>query len=145
LVVKLLFFLMNSSAAAARVNMIMLIDDNDTDNFLHKRVVELSGFARNIVTKDSGKTALEYLRLNKNSKDNLPDIIFLDLKMPQMDGFGFLFEFQNFPGEIIKKCKIVILTSSNSEKDFNHIKKYNFVNTYITKPLSEEALFKMKL
>jgi CheY-like chemotaxis protein len=145
LVVKLLFFLMNSSAAATRVNMIMLIDDNDTDNFLHKRVVELSGFARNIVTKDSGKTALEYLRLNKNSKDNLPDIIFLDLKMPQMDGFGFLFEFQNFPGEIIKKCKIVILTSSNSEKDFNHIKKYNFVNTYITKPLSEEALFKMKL
>jgi CheY-like chemotaxis protein len=136
---------MNSSAAATRVNMIMLIDDNDTDNFLHKRVVELSGFARNIVTKDSGKTALEYLRLNKNSKDNLPDIIFLDLKMPQMDGFGFLFEFQNFPVEIIKKCKIVILTSSNSEKDFNHIKKYNFVNTYITKPLSEEALFKMKL
>jgi CheY-like chemotaxis protein len=136
---------MNSSASATRVNMVMLVDDNDTDNFLHKRVIELSGFTQSIIIKDSGKTALEYLHLNKNNKNNLPDIIFLDLKMPQMDGFGFLLEFQNFPAEILKQCKVIILTSSNSERDFDHIKKYNFVNTYITKPLSEEALYKINI
>jgi CheY-like chemotaxis protein len=134
---------MNSSASAQQVNMIMLIDDNDTDNFLHKRVIELSGISRNVIIKDSGKTALEYFHLHINSKDNIPDIIFLDLKMPHLDGFGFLSEFQNFPEDIKSKCKIIILSSSNYEKDFNRIKNYNFVKTYLTKPLSEEALFKL--
>jgi CheY-like chemotaxis protein len=134
---------MSSTASAARVNMVMLIDDNETDNFLHKRVIELSGFTQNIVIKDSGKSALDYLHLNQNTKEKLPDIIFLDLKMPQMDGFGFLYEFQNFSEELKKKCKIIILTSSNNEKDFDRIKKYSFINTYLTKPLLEESLYKI--
>ena len=61
------------------VDHVMLVDDNDTDNFIHQRVIELTGFAKNIIVKSSGKTALEYLENNKNDLEKLPNIIFLGL------------------------------------------------------------------
>ena len=64
------------------VDTVMLVDDNDTDNFIHKRVIELTGFAKNIIVKNSGKSALEYLSGNKNNLQTLPDVIFLDINMP---------------------------------------------------------------
>jgi CheY-like chemotaxis protein len=135
---------MSSGSSAKRVNMVMLVDDNETDNFIHRRVIELTAFTGNIVTKDTGRAALDYLNLHKDKTESLPDIIFLDLNMPVLDGFGFLSEFQKFSEEIKSKCKIVILTSSNNKNDFDHVKKYSFVKNYFTKPLSEEALYKIK-
>jgi CheY-like chemotaxis protein len=132
---------MSSSSSAKRVNMVMLVDDNETDNFIHQRVIELTGFTENIIIKDTGKTALDYLHLHKDKLEKLPDIIFLDLNMPVLDGFGFLSEFQKFSEEIKNKCKIVVLTSSNNKNDFDHVEKYKFVKNYLTKPLTEEYLF----
>jgi CheY-like chemotaxis protein len=134
---------MNSSSSAKRVNMVMLVDDNETDNFIHKRVIELTGFTDHIITKDTGRTALDYLHLNKDNAENLPDIIFLDLNMPILDGFGFLNEFQKFPEEVKNKCKVMVLTSSNNKNDFDHVQKFSFVKNYFTKPLTEEYLFKL--
>src|SRR5690554_3086285 len=96
---------------------IMLVDDNETDNFIHKRVIELSGFANEIIIKNSGKSALEYLQTHARSIEKLPDIIFLDINMPIVDGFVFLFEFENFSEAIKAKSKIVILSSSDSKRD----------------------------
>lgn len=127
------------------VGTVMLVDDNDTDNFIHKRVIELTGFAGNIIVKNSGKSALEYLENNKNSLDQLPDIIFLDINMPIVDGFVFLFEYENFPEELKTKCKIVILSSSDSKRDIDRIVDNEYVISFITKPLSEEALDKFKI
>jgi CheY-like chemotaxis protein len=122
------------------VDHVMLVDDNDTDNFIHKRVIELTGFSKNIIVKNSGKTALEYLESNKNNLDNLPNIIFLDINMPIVDGFVFLFEYENFPDPLKEKCKVVILSSSDSKRDIDRIVDNEYVINFITKPLSEEAL-----
>jgi CheY-like chemotaxis protein len=135
---------MSSGSSATRVNMVMLVDDNETDNFIHRRVIELTEFTGNIVIKDTGRAALDYLNLYKDKKESLPDIIFLDLNMPVLDGFGFLSEFQKFSEEVKNKCKIVILTSSNNKNDFDHVKKYGFVKNYFTKPLSEESLYNIR-
>jgi CheY-like chemotaxis protein len=126
------------------VDHVMLVDDNDTDNFIHKRVIELTGFAKNIIVKNSGKTALEYLESNKNNLENLPDIIFLDINMPIVDGFVFLFEYENFPDQLKQKCKVVILSSSDSKRDIDRIVDNEYVINFITKPLSEEALEELK-
>jgi CheY-like chemotaxis protein len=126
------------------VEHVMLVDDNDTDNFIHKRVIELTGFAKSIIVKNSGKTALEFLESNKHNLAILPDIIFLDINMPIVDGFVFLFEYENFPDQLKEKCKVVILSSSDSKRDIDRIVDNEYVINFITKPLSEEALDDLK-
>jgi CheY-like chemotaxis protein len=127
------------------IPLVMLVDDNDTDNFIHKRVIELTGFASNIIVKSSGKSALEYLETNRDNIDKLPDLIFLDINMPIVDGFVFLFEFENFPDQLKNKSKIVILSSSDSKRDIDRIVDNEYVINFITKPLSEEALQKLSV
>jgi len=126
------------------IDLVMLIDDNETDNFIHKRVIELTGFAKNIVVKNSGKSALEYIESHKSNISDLPDVIFLDINMPIVDGFVFLFEYENFPEEVKQKCKIAILSSSDNKRDIDRIVDNEYVINFITKPLSEEALADLK-
>ena len=127
-----------------RPEMIMLVDDSDTDNFINKRVIELSKFTTQIVVKDSGRSALEYLELHANQPEKLPNLIFLDINMPIVDGFVFLYEFECFGEEIKNHCKIIILSSSNSKRDIDRIIDNNHVIDFITKPLSLEAIAGLK-
>ena len=127
-----------------RPDMIMLVDDSDTDNFINKRVIELSKFTTQIVVKDSGRSALEYLELHAHQPEKLPNLIFLDINMPIVDGFVFLYEFECFADEIKNHCKIIILSSSNSKRDIDRIIDNNHVIDFITKPLSLEAIAGLK-
>jgi CheY-like chemotaxis protein len=126
------------------VDLVMLVDDNDTDNFINKRIIELTHFASRIEIRNSGKTALEYLEENKNNDDKLPNLIFLDINMPIVDGFVFLYEFESFPQNIKDKCKIIILSSSDNKRDIDKIITNEYVIKFITKPLTEEALAEVK-
>lgn len=121
----------------------MLVDDNDTDNFLSKKVIEHARFAQKILIKNTGKSALEYLNENLNFPERIPDIIFLDINMPIVDGFVFLFEYENFPAHLHEKCKVVILSSSNNRRDINRFLNNRFVSQFISKPLSEKALMEL--
>ena len=78
------------------IDLVMLVDDNDTDNFISKRIIEITKFAKRVEVKGSGKAALDYLRENQDSVENLPSLIFLDINMPIVDGFVFLYEFEKF-------------------------------------------------
>ncbi len=122
----------------------MLVDDNDTDNFISKRIIEITKFAKQVEVKNSGKSALEYLEREQNNPERLPDIIFLDINMPIVDGFVFLFEFEMFPDEVKNKCKIVILSSSDNKRDIEKIVDNEYVVKFVTKPLTEQALNDIK-
>ena len=118
----------------------MLVDDNDTDNFISQKIIELNGFATKVIAKNSGKSALEYLEANENNVEELPEVIFLDINMPIVDGFVFLFEFERFNDVLKKKCKIAMLSSSDNKRDIERIVDNDYVVKYITKPLTQEAL-----
>ncbi|MFW5759985.1 MAG: response regulator [Cyclobacteriaceae bacterium] len=120
--------------------LVMLVDDNDTDNFISQRIIEITEFSKRIVIKNSGKSALEYLESNAENPENLPEIIFLDINMPIVDGFVFLYEFDKFPDQIKNNCKIIILSSSDNSRDIEKIVDNDYVIKFITKPLTEEAL-----
>ena len=130
----------NIPMANKSVNLVLLVDDNDTDNFISKRIIEITKFAEKVIVKNSGKSALEYLESVQNENAELPDVIFLDINMPIVDGFVFLFEFEMFPDIIKQKCKIIILSSSNNKRDIAKIVDNEYVIKFITKPLTEKAL-----
>jgi len=122
------------------IDLVMLVDDNDTDNFISRRIIEITKFADEVVIKNSGKSALEYLEDHKTNQSKLPDLIFLDINMPIVDGFVFLYEFEKFDYSIKDKCKVIILSSSDNKRDIDKIVNNDHVIKFITKPLTEIAL-----
>ncbi len=124
------------------VDRVMLVDDDFTDNFIAKRILEVSGFAKSVVEMNSCTSAITYLQQNTAQ---LPDIIFLDLNMPLCDGFDFLEKFEKLNPQITTKCKVIILSSSDNKKDIERILTNDHVIKFITKPITEEALEEIHL
>jgi CheY-like chemotaxis protein len=120
------------------VNKTMLIDDSEIDLFIHRRFLELCNFSKELTAYKSAESALESLR-NLNGEEP-PNIIFLDLNMPVIDGFSFLKLFSQLPEKIRKDSRIVVLTSSNSVTDREQVFLYDNVIHMITKPLKQSDI-----
>jgi CheY-like chemotaxis protein len=116
---------------------IMLVDDNDIDNYITKVIIEKENIAESIVVKSSSLEALDYL---KNSKTEFPELILLDIKMPVMDGFGFLNEFSKFTDSKKFNCAIVMLSSSISTADIEGAKNNQHVIEYLSKPINKTKI-----
>jgi len=119
---------------------ILLVDDSEMDNYISEFLVKESNLAEEINVFKSPIEALEYLAKLQSNQEEFPDAIFLDINMPDMDGFGFLDEFSKFPEEIIKRTSVFMLTSSNDENDIEKALKYPVVKKYFVKPLSKAIL-----
>ena len=127
---------------------VMLIDDNEIDNLINQKMIEASGIAEHIYTHTGARSAIEFLKNLEKIKDDdknvMPEMIFLDIDMPLMDGFQFLVEFEKLDESTKSGCSIVMLTSSISPSDVNKSKKYEYVKKYINKPLTQENLEKLR-
>jgi len=127
-----------------RYKTVMLIDDNEIDNLINQKMIEAADISQNIYTHTGAKSAIEFLRNMEQLKEVativLPQIIFLDIDMPLMDGFQFLDEFQKLSKETKDHCNIVMLTSSINPQDMDKAKEYTYVKKYLNKPLSQDTL-----
>lgn len=109
---------------------IMLVDDKDISNFIMRKFIEIRRPDANIKEFTDPQKAL-------NSIDSIvPDIIFLDLNMPVMNGWQFLDEMRNASFS----HKVAILTSSTSNDDFEKSKEYGNVINFYVKPLNPDEL-----
>ncbi len=121
------------------LRVIMLVDDNPGDNYFHVREIKKVNPGYLIIEKITGLEALEYLNLNKNNHPALPDLIFLDINMPIMNGWEFLHEFLNLETELQNRILIMLSTSCNPE-DMTRSLKYDCVSAFLSKPLTEEII-----
>jgi CheY-like chemotaxis protein len=119
---------------------VLLIDDNDMDNYISKYIVTASKIAEKINIFTSPIEALAYLATLKSNCEKFPDFIFLDIRMPDMDGFGFLDEYSKFPEDIIMKSSVFMLTSSDHASDVNRALNYPVVKKFLVKPLTKDIL-----
>lgn len=120
----------------ARFKHIMVVDDTMMDRFIASRVLQNSGIVQNVVEIESAKEALDYLQ----AKSALPEVILLDINMPELNGFEFLDEFTKLPDPIRLYCKVYMLTSSIFPQDREKASSYKEVHGFIVKPLTAEKL-----
>ena len=126
-----------------KVHCIMLIDDNKEDNFFHERVIRKNNAADIIVTKESAMDALEYLKTKFDHINAHPNIIFLDINMPGMNGWEFLEEYKKLDKELQSKMVVVMLTTSENPDDKKLALIHGILADFKTKPLTTEMLMEI--
>jgi CheY-like chemotaxis protein len=127
------------------INRVMCIDDDQVTLVLCDMVVKKSGFAKEVITAKNGREGLAWFsayfsKNNPEPKQERPDIIFLDLNMPIMNGWDFLEDYIMKYAERIPETKVVILSSTVNPEDFLRANRYDIVIDFINKPLTAEGL-----
>jgi two-component SAPR family response regulator len=124
---------------------LIIIDDEPIQHFILDRMLGryFSSEKDGTMHSDSGTVILDFLNKHKNNADELPDIIFLDLHMPIMNGWDFLERFKKIRKEISKSINIYVISSSIDPVDISRSKRYSFVKDYIVKPVTLPMLTKI--
>ena len=117
-----------------RLNCIMLIDDDEDDNYFHQIILRKMDIAHHVQVAQTGPEALDYLE-----KENaVPDIIFLDINMPGMNGWDFLDEYKKLKQKTT--VIIIMLTTSISPADQEKAEKMPEISSFQSKPMTPEML-----
>ena len=128
-----------NKADLPEIDTVLLVDDDDAWCFLSKKILERAGIGKKIITAKNGREALHKLQSFSVNGEKMPEIIFLDIKMPVMDGFEFLEEVTRWGELDTERTKIFMCTSSILVKDKE--RAYNYpIAGFITKPLTPEIL-----
>ena len=125
----------------------MLIDDNELDNFINEKILEANYFSKKIYVTTSAKSAVEFLNniltIGESCRAAYPQVIFVDINMPIMDGFQFIDYYKKHLEEKINNPKIVILTSSVYHEDRQKSENISKDIIFLNKPLTKEMLDKL--
>ncbi len=128
------------------LNKVLCIDDDPITLMLCKKVILKTEFSKEIVTAHNGEEALKYfdnLREEKIENSNIisPQLIFLDLNMPVMNGWEFLDEFSNNGYfNVFSNTKVIVISSTIDPSDINKSKLYPMVINFLSKPITKEML-----
>jgi CheY-like chemotaxis protein len=123
-----------------RLSGILLIDDNETSNFLNERLLKRMDLTDHIQVVTNGKQALDYLEKlsHEPGRKVKPELILLDINMPVLDGFEFLDLFQQLDARFREGIRIAMLSTSNHPQDTGKASEYHAF--YLTKPLTIEKV-----
>ncbi|WP_333810091.1 response regulator [Flavobacterium sp.] len=123
-----------------KIDIIALIDDDPAFVYITEKIIEKTNKFKEVKVFDNGLNALNYLKENVKNSLHLPDIIFLDLSMPVMDGWQFLEEYALLKIENKNKITVYICSSSISPYDITRAKNISEVTDFIIKPITKEKL-----
>jgi CheY-like chemotaxis protein len=120
-----------------KLNCILLVDDDHEDNFFHEIIIKKMNITNSIQVARNGLEALDFL---KKENQVIPELIFLDVNMPKMNGWEFLEEYRHLNANQKAKITIVMLTTSANPDDIKKAEEIADVHGYRSKPLSVDML-----
>ena len=125
-----------------KIGLACIIDDDNIYVNLIKRIIKAKHLCQNLLVFQNGKEALNYFEalLNNLDKQNIPEIIFLDLNMPVMDGWEFLDNFIKIKNRLGKTITLYVVSSSINPIDRERAKSITSVKDYLVKPVTIEEL-----
>lgn len=115
--------------------LVYLVDDDDVINYLNTVIIGQISSEIVIEVYKSGEAVLRHIQ-TCGAAYQPPDIMLLDIRMPEMDGFQLLEELDHFPGDIFSKTKIYMLSSTLDERDLIKAQSSRLVAGFSSKPLS---------
>lgn len=118
---------------------IALVDDDSIFQLTASRMLKATEQISDILQFANGEEALRFLHDNASTKENLPDIIFLDINMPLVDGWAFLEGYSRLKQEISKNIIIYMVSSSIDPMDMNRAKSNVLVSDYLIKPITRKG------
>ncbi|WP_445721149.1 response regulator [Flavobacterium sp.] len=122
-----------------KIEKIMIVDDNEFDCYITSKIINNLDESIDIMEFNSSLTAIQFLEEFQNSPEKLPNLIFLDIYMPILDGFGFIEKFNTFSDVVKAHIKICILSTTVDDL-YIHKAKINSSILYTSKPITNEFL-----
>jgi len=119
---------------------VCIVDDDDIYQFTMVKTLKSLKLTDNIMVFSDGEEALNFMLDNLHNEKELPDIIFLDIDMPIMDGFQFMEEYVKIKPKLGKKMTIYMVSSSVDPVDIERAKKIGEITDYIVKPITQNQL-----
>ena len=119
---------------------ILIIDDDEINNFIAAKLIDKIPPKAKVSTCINGQEGINFVRNKLNNQNEFPDIIFLDINMPLMNGWEFLEEYEQIKNDIKKKVTINMLSSSVYNDDITKAETYTTVNKFISKPLTVDKI-----
>ena len=123
-----------------KINTACIIDDDDIFIYGTRRIMQEVNFCDDIIVFNNGKEAIDGMQNYLAEGKNLPDVIFLDINMPVMNGWDFLEEFTKIPNLNKDAVILYIVSSSVDPADLQKAKEFELVNNYILKPILPKQL-----
>lgn len=123
-----------------KFNKVLLVEDDPITVMVCDRILKMNDFGSSIITKMNGQEAMNYLHELINNNESLPEVIFLDINMPVMNGWDFLNELKTLKSKIPQLPKVYMLSSTVDPEDSKRSKFYEEVVGFISKPLKKEHL-----
>lgn len=119
---------------------VLLVDDDRECLFLHKYAIRESARAEHIEVAMNGEEAITFIRSAINSDMSLPEIVFVDINMPVMDGWQFIEEYDKLPDYAKSKMNVIMLSASINPDDEFRAKANKNIWRYYQKNLSTEKV-----
>jgi len=124
------------------IKTVCVIDDDKIYVYGLKKLISIKQLCPNLIEFANGKEAMDFL-VNPENQNALPDIIFLDINMPVMDGWDFMDHFVKIKSQLGKKITVYMVSSSINDDDINRAKNISDVSDYIVKPVSPAKLIEL--